>query len=330
MDALRAFADQFLRNWVDVAVLGIMLLTMLQGWWRGFLAYSLDLLGLVLSFLLALRYYQPVAAEITQRFGVDSPFAKPAAFVAIAAAVGIGFALLAGVLLRTVHPDGQRNPLNRLLGLLPGALNGLLIAAILLTMIVTLPVSARMDAAVARSGLGSELVAAVTTVESQLRPVFGEAIAELLTFQTVAPGAEGTIDLPFEVADATPDPAAEEEMLRLVNAERTAQGLPPLVMDEGLRAVAREHARDMFARGYFSHYSPEGLSPFDRLQSAGIRYLAAGENLALAPTVEVAHEGLMNSPGHRRNILSPDFLRVGIGAMDGGLRGIMFAQEFSN
>ncbi len=66
------------------------------------------------------------------------------------------------------------------------------------------------------------------------------------------------------------------------------------------------------------------------MHDADVRFLTAGENLALAPTLTVAHNGLMNSPGHRANILRPQFGRVGIGIMDGGLRGLMVSQEFRN
>jgi uncharacterized protein YkwD len=66
------------------------------------------------------------------------------------------------------------------------------------------------------------------------------------------------------------------------------------------------------------------------MHEANVRFLTAGENLALAPTLEIAHRGLMNSPGHRANILNPDFGRVGIGIMDGGMRGLMVSQEFRN
>jgi len=66
------------------------------------------------------------------------------------------------------------------------------------------------------------------------------------------------------------------------------------------------------------------------MRDAGVRFSTAGENLALAPTVQVAHTGLMNSPGHRANILHKDFGRVGIGIMDGGIRGLMVSQEFRN
>jgi uncharacterized protein YkwD len=94
--------------------------------------------------------------------------------------------------------------------------------------------------------------------------------------------------------------------------------------------VARRHSVDMFARGYFSHVTPEGRSPFDRMNESGVAYRTAGENLALAPTLTIAHTGLMNSPGHRANILRPEFGRLGIGIVDGGARGLMVTQNFRN
>jgi uncharacterized protein YkwD len=86
----------------------------------------------------------------------------------------------------------------------------------------------------------------------------------------------------------------------------------------------------MFARGYFAHYSPEGTDPFQRMDAAGVKYRAAGENLALAQTVEMAHTNLMNSPGHKANILNPAYGRLGIGVLDGGYYGLMISQEFRN
>ena len=119
-------------------------------------------------------------------------------------------------------------------------------------------------------------------------------------------------------------------MLELVNSERIAARLHPLAPDPELTEVARRHSADMFARGYFAHVTPEGRDPFERMREAKVGFLAAGENLALAPTVQVAHTGLMNSPGHRANILRPQFGRVGIGIMDGGIHGLMVTQDFRN
>jgi uncharacterized protein YkwD len=94
--------------------------------------------------------------------------------------------------------------------------------------------------------------------------------------------------------------------------------------------VARAHSRDMFARGYFSHVSPDGGKLSERIRQRELRYLLAGENLALAPTLPMAHQGLMNSPGHRANILRPHFGRLGIGVLDGGAHGLMVTQNFRN
>ena len=136
--------------------------------------------------------------------------------------------------------------------------------------------------------------------------------------------------LPFKVPTTRPRPDLEKQMLDLVNQERVKAGLKPLAPDPELTEVARKHSADMFARGYFAHDTPEGVTPFDRMRAANVRFLTAGENLALAPTIPVAHTGLMNSPGHRANILRPEFGRVGIGVMDGGMRGLMVSQEFRN
>ena len=99
---------------------------------------------------------------------------------------------------------------------------------------------------------------------------------------------------------------------------------------ERVPGLSRMHIAGLLARGYFAHDTPEGLTPFDRMHQSNVQFLTAGENLALAPTLSVAHTGLMNSPGHRANILRPQFGRVGIGIMDGGMRGLMVSQEFRN
>jgi uncharacterized protein YkwD len=86
----------------------------------------------------------------------------------------------------------------------------------------------------------------------------------------------------------------------------------------------------MLQKGYFSHYDDEGKSPFERMDLSAIERKYAGENLAFAPSTDLAMQGLMNSPGHRANILNPNFTKVGIGVMDAGVYGKMFTQEFTD
>ncbi|MGQ9823835.1 MAG: CAP domain-containing protein [Desulfotomaculales bacterium] len=122
--------------------------------------------------------------------------------------------------------------------------------------------------------------------------------------------------------------ADEQKMVELVNQERAKYGLAPLKVNMELVRVARLKAQDMVENNYFSHTSPTYRSPFEMMKQFGISYWTAGENLAGAPSVEVAHQSLMNSSGHRANILNPSFTQVGIGVAEGNVYGKIFVQMF--
>lgn len=122
--------------------------------------------------------------------------------------------------------------------------------------------------------------------------------------------------------------ADERQMLDLINEVRGEVGLPALQADLALTKVARLKSQDMIDHNYFSHQSPTYGSPFDMMKRFGITYRTAGENLAGNQTVERAHAALMNSPGHRANILGQSFTQIGIGIVKGGRYGMMFTQLF--
>jgi uncharacterized protein YkwD len=178
--------------------------------------------------------------------------------------------------------------------------------------------------------VGSVLVTNTQGFAKDLNSVFGGAVNETLAFLTVEPKSNELVNLNFKTTKYSVDEAAEQKMFDMVNKERVSQGLHPVEPWSKLTEVARAHCKDMVERGYFSHYTPEGLSPFDRMAKADIDFTFAGENLALAPNTELAMKGLMQSPGHRENILSADFNRLGVGVIDAGVYGEMFCQEFSD
>jgi len=122
--------------------------------------------------------------------------------------------------------------------------------------------------------------------------------------------------------------AEELRMIELVNAERAKIGLPALAADAELSRVARIKSQDMIANNYFSHTSPTYGSPFEMMRNFGISFRAAGENLACNASVEAAHNALMQSQGHRENIMNSSFQRIGVGIVDGGICGKMFTQLF--
>jgi uncharacterized protein YkwD len=114
-------------------------------------------------------------------------------------------------------------------------------------------------------------------------------------------------------------PEAEQEVVRLLNAERANAGLVALRVDPRLRAIARARSADMAAKGYFSHTQPDGRKVFDLLTARSIKWYAAGEVIAwnnwpsLADSASNARNGWMGSPSHRSIVLSGSYNYFGIG-----------------
>lgn len=317
-------------NWIDVLIVLIVALSAWSGYLRGFIVSALDLLRWICSLLAALYFYQTIAGWLGSVNDWKETWNQPFAFVLIVLGLSVVFILISNWLLRKLPRGIHRRRLNRIAGVVPGLLIGLITAAIVSALLFTVPLADRLHEAAQESPLANRLAIVTNEAQAQLIPIFGDAIKQTFNRLTVEPGSKETIELPFKVTNLQPRPDLEAQMLELVNQERARAGLAPLAADEEMRGVARKHSIDMFARGYFSHQTPENKDPFDRMRDDNVRFVTAGENLALAPTLQLAHNGLMNSPGHRANILRPQFGRVGIAIMDGGIRGLMVTQNFRN
>lgn len=136
-----------------------------------------------------------------------------------------------------------------------------------------------------------------------------------------------------ETADLRDPEAVSRQMLVRVNAERKKAGLRPLRLNSELARSAQRHAEDMLARGYFDHKSPSGTTVRERSRAAGYNWGAIGENIAFGQTsVGEVVETWMDSPGHRKNILSPNFSELGVGlALGKGRDGryqVLWVQNF--
>jgi len=98
-----------------------------------------------------------------------------------------------------------------------------------------------------------------------------------------------------------------------VNQERAKAGLSALTSDSLLAKVATDKAKDMYDNNYFSHTSPTYGSPFDMMRSYGVKYSYAGENIAKGQkSPQEVMNAWMNSAGHKANILSPNFKKIGV------------------
>lgn len=123
--------------------------------------------------------------------------------------------------------------------------------------------------------------------------------------------------------------AIENEVVRLVNVERSQNGLMALTNNWQLARVARYKSTDMAVINYFDHTSPTYGSPFTMMQSFGLKFSAAGENIALGQrTPAEVMTAWMNSPGHRANILNPSYTNIGVGLAKNSSGVCYWTQEF--
>lgn len=323
-------------NWLDYVILAALIIYVIEGYAIGFIASLLDLIGFVLSFVIGLKTYIFAEALISQIFSIPHGFSKALGFLIIAliSEIIIGFILRAivyRVLLEEYSlKDKILKNIDHFLGVVIGAFSALILLSFILTLIVSLPVSVFLKHSVSSSKFGNILTINAQVFEKELNNIFGPAVNDTLSFFTIEPQSEESIDLKFKTESLSVDQYAEAQMMIMLNKERQSNEKSILSRDEKLTLVARKHCKDMFVRGYFSHYTPEGLTPFDRMAQNDIHFTYAGENLAFAPNVTLAMQGLMKSPGHRANILSSNFDRIGIGVIDGGIYGEMFCQEFAD
>jgi uncharacterized YkwD family protein len=166
----------------------------------------------------------------------------------------------------------------------------------------------------------------VTQASSVATPQSGKSITIQKHGQDVPKWISSNQD-PIDYAPEQPSTSLEfdQHVLQIVNAERSKAGLSSLSMDSNLSKMAMVKAQDMINNQYFDHNSPTYGSPFDMMKKFQITYNAAGENIAKGqPTPEQVMNDWMNSEGHRANILSGSFSKIGIAYFKGA-----WVQEFT-
>lgn len=120
----------------------------------------------------------------------------------------------------------------------------------------------------------------------------------------------------------------EEAVLYLINTARVNNGLAALQPNQSLTDISRTRSNDMLSRNYFSHYTPEGTTVFNIMRSCGIKWNAAGENLAQSLPANIGSpeaflDAWMKSPGHAANILKDRYGIIGVGMIDNGDRRVV-------
>jgi uncharacterized protein YkwD len=316
-------------NWIDFLLLIIVAYGMWDGWQKGFILELLYLMGLIVSIAATFLLYPYPTIFINKYFPSLGSWALPLSFIVTYVLMRVFTNGLTNKTLHKIPVDAHGRWDNKFLGMLPGLINGVTHAVIVAALLLALPISNNISNTTRQSKFVVMLSVPAELIETKLSLVFTE-VERTMNRLTVKPGSNETVILPFKVMAPPPRPDLETLMLSWVNAERIKAGLNTLKLDRELTEVGRKHSVDMFQRGYFSHISLDGKGPFDRMKDDMVQFTNAGENIALAPTLDIAHSGLMHSPGHRANILRPEFGRLGIGIVDGGKYGLMISQEFRN
>lgn len=315
-------------NWVDFIVLGVLILFIIEAVARPLVLEVLDFISFLLSALLAFTLYNLPAKFFEIQFKIPHGLSLVLGFMALWFLTESIFFLLVRLLL----PKILSVKLSKFesLSVIPAFLRGLILIAVGLVILGTFPIQPQIKKGVLDSTIGSRILKYAYGLESPVKQVFGGVANDSLTFLTIKPKTDEKVNLGFQSTQNSVDEEGEKAMFDLVNKERVSRGLKALVFDPKLRGIGRGHSDDMLKRGYFAHYSPEGKTVADRALDSGVDFIVVGENLAYAPSTELAHKGLMNSEGHRANILSEDYGKLGIGAIDGGVYGKMFTQVFTN
>ncbi|MEA2098443.1 MAG: CvpA family protein [Patescibacteria group bacterium] len=320
-------------NWIDLIILFFLIFHFADGIKRGFYSILVNLVSFLFSLIIAFFTYSFTAFLFSKNFAIEMAYANIMGFFLNMFIVKFVFLVVS----REVLPDSlfiiDKSVKRRIASGFASFVYSAIVVFLLMSITLAFSLPHFLKNEFNFSTVGNFIVKDPIKINNGLHNIFGDVLSttmDKLDFLTVETGDVERIDLGFTVSDLKVNEKLEDDMLELINKERALIGREALVVDEKAKATARKHGKNMFYNGYFSHIDIEERSPFDRMKEGGVEFNFSGENLALSKDLSSAHQGLMNSSGHKKNILHPLFHRVGIGVIDGGEYGIIFVQNFAD
>lgn len=317
-------------NYIDLIIILILVYFATEAWRHGFWVILVDFVSFLGSILISLSFYKYVSLFLRSNFSLGSSISNALGFLATAI---ITEGILGFILAKFLHkvPEKLReHTLLRIAAMIPAIGEGLILIAFILTLAVAFPIRPSVKSDIVRSKIGGVILAKTVVIEKSVNEIFGGVIEDSLTYLTVKPGSSESVSLPTSSNNLKVDTESAKEMFSLVNKERNKLGIAELIWNEKIAKISQNYATYMWENHYFGHIALDGKDVGDRLKEGKINYSAAGENLALAPTAISAEGGLMNSQGHRDNILNTKFEKIGIGVVDNGIYGKIFVQVFTD
>jgi len=319
-------------NWVDIIIVLVMAYQVYAGWERGFTLLLANLGSFLISLWLSIHYHAAVGNFFVAKFGFASQWKDVLGYIVVAF---ITQSIVEGALIyamRWIPKKIETSKINHYLGAVVSFFNSGIILSFFLLLVLALPFRGTVKQDVGASAIARFLVVASERYGGSLESSLEDVARSAVKFLTVEPGSKERIilDIPSTSVSLSVDSVSETQMVALINAVRATLGVSSLRVDASISEVARDKSRDMFERRYFSHEDLDGRNASDRMTTAHVAFTFVGENIAYAPNVHVAHEGLMNSSGHRANIVESRFHRIGVGVIDGGIYGKMFTEIFAD
>ncbi|MCK5490374.1 MAG: hypothetical protein KAI67_00885 [Candidatus Pacebacteria bacterium] len=320
-------------NWLDLLIIFYLIVHFMDGAKRGLYSIIVNMISFVFALIISYFTYSYTAYIFISSFGLEIVYANIIGFFLNMFVVK--FIVL--VVSRKKLPDSlfvidkcfKRRATCGFTSLFYSCIVVFLLLSI--TLSFSLPYIFRNQ--IELSSFGKVAVSDPLRINNGLENIFGDVLSATMSkfdFLTVADGKDEIIYLGYTTSDVKVDEKDEVDMLLLINEERVSRNLLPLVEDEQAKLTARKHGIDMFQKGYFSHINLENQAPSNRMKQGGVVFNFSGENLALSKDLFSAHDGLMNSIGHKENILHLIYHRVGIGVIDGGVYGKIFVQNFAD
>lgn len=316
-------------TWVDWLILIFIAVGVWQGFWRGLIRQVVQLVGLVAAIIVSFQLFPVVSSWMETQLKLPVAYTGAFALAVTFFALLVAFEAIGFIVQKLFAPALQANLMNRIGGIAVGVLRQVVIASIVVTLLVTLPTSAAVKQTIEQAKLARPLVKFALSLERMLQGKVKDGAFDSLSFRTTSKDDTTTTALNYTVANPTVDLEGEVKLFAATNEIRRQSKQPALVPNLTLQEVARSHARDMLAKGYFSHISPANEDVTKRVSKTNIQVLTVGENLANAATVEIAQAGLLASKAHRENIVSPDYNAVGIAVLDAGKYGKMIVEVFA-
>jgi uncharacterized membrane protein required for colicin V production len=224
-------------NGIDILIILVLILCIWSGWRKGFAATTLELIPWLGSLLAGFLLYKYVAIGIDKIIKNLGVWLYPLAFIITVVIFRILLYYLIKRVFRFITKETHKNIVNKILGIIPGSINGAIYSFIIVALLSSLPLFDGLSAAMQNSKIADNLTGQVEWMDEKLSPVFDEAVKKTLNKLTVEPGSTETVKLHFRVTNPKVRSDLESRMLDMVNEERKKVGLQPLNADPELTIV---------------------------------------------------------------------------------------------